>query len=134
MTPRSFLTLSPGQLRGAGLSDAKAAYCRHAATAMVSGDLRLHALRRLDDQEVVARLQSIKGIGPWSANVYLTMALGRPDAWATGDRALAVSYAECWRLASVPDYRRLDEFAERWRPWRGVAARILWHAYLSRRR
>jgi DNA-3-methyladenine glycosylase II len=79
------------------------------------------------------QLIAVRGIGPWTAGVYLLMAMRRPDAWASGDRALAVSLAECDALPGVPSYAELDERAEFWRPYRGAAARVLWHAYLSRR-
>jgi len=94
---------------------------------------RLEALRHSSDEQVIASLSSIWGVGPWSAGVYLLMAMRRPDAWASGDRALAVSIKECSELESTPSYPELDSYAERWRPLRSAAARILWHAYLSRR-
>jgi DNA-3-methyladenine glycosylase II len=75
----------------------------------------------------------IPGIGPWTAGVYLLMALRRPDIWPPGDLGLHKSMAEVRRLRAVPTSDEAAAFALRWRPWRAVAARLLWHSYLSRR-
>ena len=85
----------------------------------------------MDDEAAHAELVKIKGIGPWSANIYLLMALGRRDVWPSHDLALAGAMREVKRLRSVPDAERQLEISETWRPWRAVAARILWHHYLS---
>ena len=132
--PASFLAVPGSALREAGISARKVGYCRALAEAMANGTLSLPALRRLDDVAVIERLTAVRGIGPWTAGVYLTMALARQDAWPSGDRALAVGVAERWSLDAVPDYPALDRMAEAWRPWRGVASRLIWHAYLERRR
>ena len=132
--PAEFLAVPERALREAGISERKVGYCRALAEAIAEGSLSLPALRRLDDAEVIARLTAVRGIGPWTAGVYLTMALSRRDAWPSGDRALAVGVAERWSLDAVPDYPVLDRMAEAWRPWRGVASRLIWHAYLERRR
>ncbi len=132
-TPAQFLALEQDALRELGVSNAKIGYCQSIARAIRNRQLVLNALEQLSDDEVVATLTGVRGIGPWTAGVYLTMALGRPDAWASGDRALAVSVAESWALDTVPDYPALDARAEHWRPYRGAASRLLWHAYLSRR-
>lgn len=131
---RAFLAVPESALREAGVSARKVDYCRALAAAIVDGSLSLTALRRLDDAAVIERLVAVRGIGPWTAGVYLTMALCRPDAWPSGDRALAVGVAERWSLGNVPDYPSLDAMADAWRPWRGVASRLIWHAYLERRR
>lgn len=133
-TTARFLALDPAVLRRAGASDAKIGYCRAIAVAMREKHLVLGALTKMSDDEATKSLVDVRGIGPWTAGVYLTMALCRPDAWPSGDRALAVSVAETWGLESVPDYPALDERAEAWRPYRGAATRLLWHAYLSRRK
>ena len=132
--PGAFLAVPEPALREAGISARKVGYCRALAEAMAAGTLSLPALRRLDDAAVIERLTAVRGIGPWTAGVYLTMALARQDAWPSGDRALAVGVAERWSLDAVPDYPALDRMAEAWRPWRGVASRLIWHAYLERRR
>ena len=133
MSPASFLQVSEPLLRKAGISERKVSYCRSIALAITTDALNLTRLRRNTDAQVMAQLIEVRGIGPWTAGVYLLMAMRRPDAWASGDRALAVSLAECESLAEVPTYTELDERAERWRPYRAAAARVLWHAYLSRR-
>jgi len=133
MTPTTFLAIEPSELRNFGFSGAKVDYCRSVALAMQRGELNLSRLRRLPEADVRDALVSIRGIGPWTAGVYLMMAMGRPDAWASGDRALAVSVYESWNLDDIPSYAELDDMALAWRPWRGVAARLLWHAYLSKR-
>lgn len=133
MSPASFLQVSEQQLRHAGISERKVSYCRSIALAITTGALNLTRLRRDTDSQVMEQLIAVRGIGPWTAGVYLLMAMRRPDAWASGDRALAVSLAECESLAAVPAYAELDERAESWRPFRAAAARVLWHAYLSRR-
>lgn len=133
MKPSSFLLIPEADLRNAGVSTRKVAYCQSIARSLVTGDLSLVGLRKLDNDEVIAALTNVHGIGPWTAGVYLMMALRRPDAWASGDRALAVSYAECALLDEVPSYPELDKIASVWAPHRGTAARLLWHAYLNKR-
>ena len=134
MTPEAFLLLSENELREDGVSTRKVSYCHSIASALVSGELDLRGLRQCSEQQVLEKLTSIRGIGPWTAGVYILMAMRREDAWASGDRALVVSYAESAELAVIPSYPELDEIAKRWQPLRGVAARLLWHAYLSRRK
>lgn len=133
MDPAAFLQVCEQRLRTAGISERKVSYCRSIALAITSDTLNLKRLRRDSDRQVMEQLVAVRGIGPWTAGVYLLMAMRRPDAWASGDRALAVSLAECESLPAVPSYAELDERAERWRPYRAAAARVLWHAYLSRR-
>jgi len=82
---------------------------------------------------VQKQLEGVKGIGPWTSGVYLLFSLQRPDVWPSGDRALVVSMTESLPLTTVPTYDMAAEIAEAWRPWRSVAARMLWHAYLVRR-
>jgi DNA-3-methyladenine glycosylase II len=133
LTPVRFLELDDATLRTIGFSRQKSAYSRHLAEALVAGTLDLDALPMLDDDAVRAQLQALKGIGPWSAEIYLLMALRRADAWPAGDLALAVAAQEVKGLAQRPDPATLTALAEGWRPWRAVAARLLWHHYLSRR-
>lgn len=133
MSAELFLHVPEIALRTAGISGRKISYCYSMAEAVVQGDLNLRALRGLPDDVVVEQLMKVRGIGPWTAGVYLLMAMRRPDAWASGDRALVVSMAESAQLDSVPDYAQFDDYAQRWQPYRGVAARMLWHAYLQRR-
>jgi DNA-3-methyladenine glycosylase II len=95
--------------------------------------LDLDRLAVAADDEVRGALIAVRGIGRWTADVYLLFALRRPDAWPSGDLALAKAVGELWGLPTLPDWDELDAWAERWRPQRAVAARFLWHDYLSRR-
>ena len=115
-------------LRGVGLSGPKIRTLR-AVSQAVRGGLDLTRLGTLNDEEVHAALTAVSGIGPWTADVYLLFCLGRADAFAAGDLALQVAAQHAFRLDERPDQRTLVELAERWRPWRGVAARLLWAYY-----
>lgn len=132
LTPARLLELDDATLRAVGFSRQKSVYARHLAEALLAGTLDLAALAVLDDDAVRAQLQTVKGIGPWTAEIYLLMALGRADAWPAGDLGLVVAVQEVKRLAQRPDAATLNALAEGWRPWRAVAARLLWHHYLSK--
>jgi DNA-3-methyladenine glycosylase II len=132
LTAESFLALDDAALRGFGFSRQKALYCRLAARAVVEGKLKLDALASMDDEAARAELLRLKGVGPWTAEIYLLRALLRPDAWPAGDLALQLAAREVKRLPARPTAAELDELAERWRPWRAVAARLLWNHYLNR--
>jgi DNA-3-methyladenine glycosylase II len=131
LTPQRFLALDDGALRASGFSRQKTAYCRHLAKAIVQGRLNLGALARMDDIQVRQELMRVKGIGLWTADIYLLMALRRPDAWPAGDLALAAAVQQVKGLASRPTPEHLEELGLAWRPWRAVVARLLWHYYLS---
>jgi DNA-3-methyladenine glycosylase II len=130
IAPAPFLSLSEQALRSVGFSRQKAGYCRLLAESILAGRLDLAELPACDDERVQARLTAEKGIGPWTAQIYLLMVLLRPDVWPRGDIALATAYGE---LTDSPRPRDADlaVIAQRWQPWRAVAARMLWHAYLS---
>jgi DNA-3-methyladenine glycosylase II len=132
LTPASFLRLDDGALRGMGFSRQKADYCRGLARQIEAGELDLDALPTLGDEDARAALLRIRGVGPWTAEIYLLMALGRPDAWPAGDLAVAVAVHEIKRLKSRPTPIELERLAEPWRPFRAVAARLLWQHYLHR--
>ncbi|HKG14573.1 MAG TPA: hypothetical protein VKB12_14695 [Pyrinomonadaceae bacterium] len=132
LTPRSFLKLDDAALRGAGFSRQKALYCKLAARSIIGGHLDLDALGSLDDDAARSSLVALKGVGPWTAEVYLLRCLLRPDAWPSGDLALQLSAREVKRLDARPTPAGLDALAESWRPLRAVAARILWSHYLKR--
>jgi DNA-3-methyladenine glycosylase II len=134
LTPRAFLTLSDAQLKRIGFSRQKAAYCRGLAEALVEKRIDLAGLARRADEDVLEALIGLKGVGRWTAEVYLLMALRRPDIWPAGDLALAVAVQEVKRLRERPAPDRLREIAREWKPWRSVAARMLWQNYLKRRR
>jgi DNA-3-methyladenine glycosylase II len=133
LTPERFLALGDAELKGAGFSRQKTLYGRLLAEAIVEGSLNLEAFGEMDDAEVKAELTRVKGIGSWTADIYLLMSLRRPDAWPAGDLALAVAVQEVKRLASRPTPLELAAIAGAWRPWRAVGARLLWNYYLNRR-
>jgi DNA-3-methyladenine glycosylase II len=133
LTPQGFLGLSDVELRAIGFSRQKTGYGRDLALALLEGRLDLESLPSLEDALVTEQLLKIKGIGHWTANIYLLMALGRPDIWPGGDLALAVAVQKLMGLESRPSDQELREMSLRWQPWRAVAARILWHFYLSER-
>jgi DNA-3-methyladenine glycosylase II len=126
----SVLTLSDPELKGVGFSRQKAAYARHLAEAIVEDRIDLDSLQKLPDAEVKAELIKLKGIGEWTSDIYLLMALLRPDVMPKGDIALHAA----WSKLSGEAKPSSDEFlriAERWSPHRSTAARLLWHFYLS---
>ncbi len=132
LTPSAFLTLEDRTLRAIGFSRQKAGYARELALALSDG-FDLARLERLGDDEVRAELMRLRGVGRWTADVYLTMCLLRPDVWPRGDRALATGAAELLGLPERPTVDGLETIAERWRPLRAVAARVIWHRYLGLR-
>jgi DNA-3-methyladenine glycosylase II len=131
--PEAFLSLDDKSLKEIGFSRQKALYVRTVARAIVTGAIDLKALAYMDDDGARRRLIHIKGIGPWTAGTYLLFSLRRPDAWPSGDLALAKAIQEIGGLTTTPDFSEVDSIADRWRPWRAVAARILWHHYLCKR-
>ncbi len=116
-----------------GFSRQKSAYSRGLALAILEGKLDLEQLPTLDDNAARTALTSIKGIGAWSADIYLLMVLLRPDSWPSGDLALAIAVQETKNLPARPGPRELEQIALPWQPWRAVAARMLWYAYLRKR-
>lgn len=132
LTPERFLELDDATLKSVGFSRRKTAYGRGLARDLVQGALDLDALAQMADDDAHARLVALHGIGRWSANIYLLMALLRADVWPVGDLALAVAAQSVKQLPARPDDRALEALAEPWRPWRAVAARLLWSEYLAR--
>ena len=130
----SFLRLTDDDLRAAGLSRAKVDTLRRVAEAIEGGRLNLEALIKAPDEAVHAELTALKGIGPWTADIYLLLCLGRADAWSPGDLALQHAVRDALGLQTRPGQAEMVAIAERWRPWRGVAARLLWSYYALRRR
>lgn len=133
LAPRDVLRLDDDDLRGAGVSRQKARYLRELASRVDDGRLDLDAVAAADDEQAVALLTQVPGVGPWTADVYLLFALGRPDRFPAGDRALQVGTAEVLGLPGVPGATALTALAERWSPRRSAAAVLVWHAYLARR-
>jgi DNA-3-methyladenine glycosylase II len=130
ITPAEVIQRGEGYLRSLGVTRQKAHYCVQIAEAFTNGEL--DRIGRLSDEEAHAALLRIKGVGPWTANIYLLMALKRPDIWPDGDIALATAVARIRKMKSRPSFIELAKIAERWRPYRSVAARMLWQYYLGR--
>ena len=134
LTPAAFLTLDDATLRLCGFSRQKAAYGRGLADAVASGALDFARLAAAGDDDALAALVALKGIGRWSAEIYLIFALGRADIWPAGDLGLQLGIAEELSLAARPGEREMRELGERWRPWRSVAACLFWQSYLHARK
>lgn len=131
VTPQLFLQFDDAALKRMGFSHQKAGYCRGLARSILAGELNLDALSTLGDVDARDVLLKVKGIGPWTADIYLLMSLLRPDVWPAGDLALVVAYQKLKKLPTRPSTPELAAIAENWRPWRAVAARLLWHFYLN---
>jgi len=134
LTPAALLTLDDAALRTAGFSRQKASYARDLARSLADGTFDLVGLAHKDDDDARVELTRLRGVGIWSADIYLLMALRRSDVWPRSDLALATAAAEVKHLERRPSPDELEGLASSWRPWRAVAARILWHHYLSTRR
>ena len=129
--PGTIVAAGEERLRAAGLTRQKARYLVALAQDVQSGSLDLTAVAAASDDDARTRLTELLGIGRWTADIYLLMALGRPDVWPVGDLALAGAMRRAKRLAALPTAAEQAAIAEPWRPWRAVAARLLWHAYLA---
>ena len=130
-TPEQFIESGEIYLRSLGMTRQKAHYAIQVADAFTNG--RLKHVSGMSDEDAHANLRSIKGVGPWTANIYLLMALKRPDIWPDGDIALASSVCRLRKMKTRPSFAELTRIAERWRPYRSVAARMLWQYYLAER-
>ena len=133
-TPAAILDLDDATLKLIGFSRQKTSYARHLSESLLSGRIDLSKLDRLDDAEVKSVLTTLKGVGEWTSDIYLLMAMLRPDVMPRGDIALHEAYR---RLADLDHRPSSDEFialAAKWSPYRSTAARLLWHYYLSEKR
>jgi len=133
VSPETVLTLDDAEMKRVGFSRQKAGYARHLSEAILERGLDLDSLNRLPDAEVKAELTKLKGVGEWTSDIYLLMALLRPDVMPKGDIALHTA----WHKLTGEPRPTSDKFlaiAERWEPYRSVAARILWYFYLSERK
>jgi DNA-3-methyladenine glycosylase II len=128
-TADGFIEFGEANLRSLGVTRQKAHYCTQVAQAFTNGDLK--KIAGLSDEEAHATLLRIKGVGPWTANIYLLMALRRPDIWPDGDIALASAVGRLRKMKTRPSFVQLARIAARWRPYRSVAARMLWQYYLA---
>lgn len=133
VTPEALLRFDDLELKQIGFSRQKAAYARLLAHSLLDGSFSLERISMLEDADAYDALLRIKGVGPWTANIYLLMALLRPDAWPPGDLALEVAWQKITGLEKRPSKEEMSAIAGRWQPWRAVAARLLWHDYLSRK-
>jgi len=124
------LAASDEELRAAGMSRQKSGYIRSLADLVISGELDLESLPD-DDEEAIALLTRIKGIGRWSAEIYLLFAEGRADVFPAGDLAVMIEIGRLMGLPDKPSEKQLRELAEAWRPYRGAAAVLAWHSYNS---
>ncbi len=131
LTPQNFIRLTDTELKTIGFSRQKIQYGRILADSILHHNLDLSSLNRLDDSEVKSKLMSIKGIGSWTADIYLLLAMRRPDIWPSGDLALAIAVQRLKRMPVKPSLQELSDLSLHWRPWRAVAARLLWHYYLN---
>ncbi|MBT4890131.1 MAG: DNA-3-methyladenine glycosylase 2 family protein [Rhodospirillales bacterium] len=129
VTPVTVLEAGDGGLRACGFSGAKSRYGTGLAEAIVTGELDLDNMHRKSDEKAQAELVKIKGIGRWTAEIYLMFALGRADLWPAGDLAVAAAAGHLLGLEKRPTPAELDEIGERWRPYRTTAAIMLWHYY-----
>src|SRR5207302_8143385 len=131
VTPERVAALTEAELRGVGLTRQKSSYIRGIAQAIVAGEFDPSALAALDDDQARAALIELRGVGAWTADIYLLMALGRADIWPSGDLALVAAIREVKRMRFLPSDDRVERITRGWSPWRAVAARVLWHHYLS---
>jgi DNA-3-methyladenine glycosylase II len=133
LTPKAYLELDDATLRSCGFSRQKMGYARHLAQMVDSGKFDFARLCAAEDEAALAELLSIRGIGRWSAEVYLLFALGRPNIWPAGDLGLQLAIGEHLGLGVRPDEAETRRLGEEWRPWRSVAACLFWQSYLHAR-
>jgi DNA-3-methyladenine glycosylase II len=126
--PSQLIAADPDALRAAGLSRAKVAYLRDLAERVEDGDLELDRLAELSDQEVSEQLTAVKGLGQWTADMFLIFYLGRPDVLAAGDLGIRRAAERAYGLPKIPDVKTLTRIAESWRPYRSLACLYLWES------
>ena len=133
LTPESFLTLDDARLKAVGFSRQKTRYGRGLARSIIDGTLNLPRLTTLNDAEIRKELTKIKGIGDWTVDIYLMMALQRQDVFPSKDLAVAIATKEIKNLPARPTASELESIARTWQPYRAIATKILWHYYLNRK-
>ncbi len=126
LTPEAFLKKRAATMRKIGMSAPKERYGRALSEALVSGSLDLKSLPRLSNEDAMAHLCEVPGIGQWTAEIYLMFSLGKPDIFPAGDIALQNTYQQVAELPERPSTKEMAIIAEKWSPWRAVAARVLW--------
>ncbi len=132
--PSNLLTVNDADLKTIGFSRQKSGYARHLSEAIINKHIDLDGLHLLPDVEVKAELVKLKGVGEWTADVYLLMAMLRPDVMPRGDIALHAAYQKLTKMEKRPGSDEFVAIAEKWKPFRSVAARLLWHFYLSEKK
>ncbi|MCS6930468.1 MAG: hypothetical protein NZM43_13345 [Saprospiraceae bacterium] len=133
LTPEALLRLPNEALRTAGLTRQKTAYVQGLAQCILRGELNLTVLEDLSDDEVRQALKRVKGIGDWTADIYLSECLLRPDILPKGDIAMQEAFRAINKLPKRPCHAEFEQLTNHWRPWRSVGTRILWHFYLCER-
>jgi len=133
LTPKAYLALDDATLRSCGFSRQKMGYARHLAEMVDSGEFDFALLGAVEDEAALTQLLSIRGIGRWSAEVYLLFALGRPNIWPAGDLGLQLAIGKQLGLVARPDEVEMRRLGEAWQPWRSVAACLFWQSYLHAR-
>jgi len=134
ITPKKFLVLDDAKLKAIGFSHQKTSYGRELADALITRKLVLKNLERKPDDAARAELMKIKGIGTWTSDIYLLMVMSRADVMPRGDLALHVAWKNLNKLSRIPSSDEFQKAARKWKPFRSVAARLLWHFYLSEKR
>ena len=133
LNPEHFLALDDDELKKIGFSRQKTRYGRILAQTILGGSLDLESLEQLPDAEIRKQLTAIKGIGDWTVDIYLMMALQRQDVFPSKDLAVAIAVKEIKNLSIRPPAAKLETIAESWKPYRAIATKILWHYYLNRK-
>jgi DNA-3-methyladenine glycosylase II len=128
LTPEAILKLTPARMRKAGLSKQKTVYIRDLARKTARGALRFDTLAKMPDHEVIEHLTQVKGIGVWTAHMFLMFALRRPDVLPTGDLGLRMAIRKAYGLDDLPHAKHIEEMAVRWRPYCSVATWYLWRS------
>jgi DNA-3-methyladenine glycosylase II len=128
VTPEAILKLTPARMRKAGLSKQKTAYIRDLARKTKQGHIKFETLTQLTDLEVIEHLTQVKGIGVWTAHMFLIFALRRPDVLATGDLGVRVAIRKAYELGELPLPKQVEELAAAWRPYSSVAVWYLWRS------
>lgn len=134
ITPENVLKLSDEEMKSVYFSRQKTSYARALANAVLDGDLKLESLKLLPDEAVKNELKKIKGIGDWTADIYLLMALLRTDVMPKGDLALHIAWQKLRNLSHRPSSDEFQEIARKWKPYRAIAARLMWHFYLNHKK
>jgi DNA-3-methyladenine glycosylase II len=131
-TPKQLLAADPDEIRAAGLSRPKINYLRDLAQHVEDGELELERLDELSDERIIEELTAVKGIGEWSAHMFLMFHLGRPDVLPVGDQGIRNAVKTQYRLRKLPDAKRLEKIARPWRPYRTLACLYLWSSLDNR--